>query len=67
MEESDVCKAQSAIFETQHTTKGTEPRPNRGWCQAAAVAIVKNVTGLRHPQPTLSYALLMGHVWSLEQ
>lgn len=40
MEESDVYKAQSAIFETQHTREGTEPRPNRG-CQAAAVAIVK--------------------------
>lgn len=38
MEEVDVY--QSAMFETQHTTKGTDPRPNKGY-QAAAETPVK--------------------------
>lgn len=56
MEEVDIHQAQSAILQTQHTTKETEPRPHAG-CQAAAVAPCENVTGQSppptHPHPTL--------------
>lgn len=62
MEEVDVY--QSAIFETQHTMKETDPRPNKGY-QAAAETPVKidwpeSSRPFASPQPTLSYTLLCG-------